>query len=392
MQPGETILIEALDEENGVSSLRFSLPRVELHDEVLDNMLVTAVRPDWTDNRGLLGYYNPLLSDYAPTPFLHLVLRAQEEALAAAREGRPAHPFFAILDEMNLARVEHYFSDFLSALESEQALHLHADAQVAQGETGSGTAIPRELSIPDNLFFTGTVNVDETTYMFSPKVLDRTFTIEFNRVDLRTFGADTDATPDDPAAPVDEGTSPAVPIGATTLELTDFPGTLVYGGKASMADWEQFGLLADGRLRRMIISLHDILAAENRHFGYRVANEIARFVVLASEQAGDNEAILIAALDLALLQKVLPKFHGTQQELEPLLTALFDFAAHGLQQSQPMTSEQIIGGWRLGRAGRLIAVAGGGGVSSALALPRTTAKLWAMLRRIRQQGFASFIE
>lgn len=390
MQPGETILIEARDEENGASSLRFSLPRVEMHEEVLDNLLVTAVRPDWTDNRGLLGYYNPLLSDYAPTPFLHLVLRAQAEALTAASEGRLARPFFVILDEMNLARVEHYFSDFLSALESEQALHLHADAQVAQGETGSGTAIPRELPIPDNLFFTGTVNVDETTYMFSPKVLDRAFTIEFNRVDLRTFGADTDATPDVPVAPVGEGTLPTATSGAMPLELADFPGALVYGGKASMADWEQFGLLADGRLRRMVIALHDLLAAENRHFGYRVANEIARFVVLAGEQAGANEATLMAALDLALLQKVLPKFHGTQQELEPLLTALFDFSAHGLQQSQPMTSEQIIGGWRLGRAGRLTAA--GTATATSPALPRTAAKVWGMLRRLRQQGFASFIE
>ena len=78
---------------------------------------LVAVRPDWRDNRGLLGYYNPLLEQFSVTPLLRLLLCAQEEFESALRERREATPFFIILDEMNLARVEHYFSDFLSCLE-----------------------------------------------------------------------------------------------------------------------------------------------------------------------------------------------------------------------------------------------------------------------------------
>ena len=88
---------------------------------------------------------------------------------------------------MNLARVEHYFSDFLSALESGEPIPLHEDEAVEDGESESGPQVPRELRVPGNVLFTGTVNVDETTYMFSPKVLDRAFTIEFDQVDLGGF-------------------------------------------------------------------------------------------------------------------------------------------------------------------------------------------------------------
>ena len=80
----------------------------------MKNYEVVAVRPDWTDGRGLLGFYNPLTRRYLATPFLRLLLDAGEEALRASRENRSPSPFFLILDEMNLARVEQYFSEFLS--------------------------------------------------------------------------------------------------------------------------------------------------------------------------------------------------------------------------------------------------------------------------------------
>ncbi len=102
--------------------------------------------------------------------------------------GRDPRPFLAILDEMNLARVEHYFSDVLSAMESGEAVELHENAAVEEGETDDGVAVPRSLVLPPNLFLVGTVNIDETTYAFSPKVLDRAFTIEFNDVALSTYG------------------------------------------------------------------------------------------------------------------------------------------------------------------------------------------------------------
>ena len=164
--------------------IEFRLAEAGTVERAVDNREVVPVRPDWLDSRGLLGYLNPLTNEYVKTPFLSLLLDARTEVARAKKEGRDPHPFFVVLDEMNLARVEHYFSDFLSALESDEPIPLHDDERVADGAAESGIPVPRQLRVPKNVFFTGTVNVDETTYMFSPKVLDRAFTIEFDRVDL----------------------------------------------------------------------------------------------------------------------------------------------------------------------------------------------------------------
>lgn len=332
---------------------------------------VIAVRPDWTDNRGLLGYYNPIAGSYQTTPFLQLLLAAADEEARAAREGRPRLPFFVVLDEMNLARVEHYFSDFLSCLESGEPLHLHDDQLIAEGGSETGEAVPRQLSIPRNLFFTGTVNVDETTYMFSPKVLDRAFVLEFNDVDLGSLGA---------------GTGDDAGEEASLLQLKRFAGALDIRDKPGPADYVGFRELAGGVLHRALVSLNDRLQADHRHFGYRVANEIARFVGLAETQAGKDLAILWEAFDVAVVAKVLPKLHGTQHEIEDVLARLLAFAV----DVESAVDERDDGArWSYSR-GRIAPRAEG--VPSTPNLPRAAAKLWRMLRRVRQQGYVSFIE
>ena len=176
---------------DGPDGLRFELPqKTQTHEESRDTYVKVAVRPDWTDNRGLLGYYNPITEQYHSTPCLQLLLEANKENKAAIVEKRVPHPYFLVLDEMNFARVEHYFSDFLSCLRSGEPLHLHDRLILEGNEEGAGLPVPRALSIPPNLFFTGTVNVDETTSMFSPKVIDRAFTLEFNTVDLNGYGSE----------------------------------------------------------------------------------------------------------------------------------------------------------------------------------------------------------
>ena len=140
-----------------------------------------AVGADWTDNRNVVGFVNYLrLSGHGKTPtyqstnLLDLLLRARTNS---------SKPFFLILDEMNLSHVERYFADFLSAMESKAAeINLHTEGGEAEGlplEPGGQAVVPRKLALPSNLFVIGTVNVDETTYMFSPKVLDRANVIEF---------------------------------------------------------------------------------------------------------------------------------------------------------------------------------------------------------------------
>src|SRR6266478_2754918 len=336
---------------------------------------LVAVRPDWRDNRGLLGYYTPLLERYSVTPMLHLLLCAQEEFEAALREGREAIPFFIILDEMNLARVEHYFSDFLSSLESGEPLDLQEHQSTGMDETGGTMTVPAQLKIHHNVFFTGTVNIDETTYMFSPKVLDRAFTLELNEVNLATFGQrelerEVDITP---------------------LYLHHFPGQLNYDHKPNTTDWINFGQLLNGELQDVIVDLNALLSNDLQNFGYRVASEIARFVNLAAEQTEGTDTALWTALDLAILQKVLPKFNGTQQELEEVLGNVFVFAIVGKHVNGAERKRLLQEAWRI-ESGRLIL----NGLNHAEAysqprLPRTATKLWTMWNRLRKQGFTSYI-
>ncbi len=340
-----------------------------------EQLCVVAVRPDWTDNRGLLGWQNPITNKYMLTPTLQLLLRANAELEASRQEERVPHPYFLILDEMNVARVEHYFSDFLSCLESEEPLRLH-DELTVDVSGHRGMTIPQQLPIPHNIFITGTVNVDETTYNFSPKVLDRAFTIELNRVDLHQLGQPKSALPSDGPLHLDKLPSVLRPHHAQQR-----------GAKAR--DWAEFKHLQGGKLADEVAALNDFLQKENRHFGYRVANEIALFTNLAAQQAGNDNATLWSALDLALMQKVLPKFHGTEQELQEVLRQLLSFATTG----SPLTlGDRIEDQWQIKDNRLHPRMAADIGNADSVRLPRMAHKVFRMIRRLRKQGFTSFIE
>lgn len=359
------------------------------------NTEIIPVRPDWTDSRGLLGFYNPLTGSYVTTPFLRLLLAAEDEAKRAAAENRVPHPFFVLLDEMNLARVEHYFSDLLSAMESvadsddESAgtLHLHDEENLenmAESEAeGEEVIVPRRLRIPPNLFIVGTVNVDESTYMFSPKVLDRAFTIEFNAVDLRSLGdlgKRTESGGELDLVRWDGQLAPPRPSGQAS------------GRPSGREEWRWLMKYRDGWFSDRTIALHNLLASENRHFGYRVACEIARFVRLAVEQAADDdasaEAAAKAALDLAVLQKVLVKLAGTQAEITKLIDDLLSFMLLGHHKDD---TEREIARWRLDPAtGRIVPTDEGS--QELPVFPRSAAKLWRMRARLLERGFTSWIE
>jgi MoxR-like ATPase len=137
-------------------------------DAVGGEALIVPVAPNWTTNEDLLGYLNPLTQTYHDTEFSHFLRRAANEHRDATQVGRTPRPFFLVLDEMNLARVEYYFAKFLSAVE------LRARTEQAMIELAPGDEVP----LPPNLRFTGTVNVDETTHGFADKVYDRSQLIE----------------------------------------------------------------------------------------------------------------------------------------------------------------------------------------------------------------------
>ncbi|RKI33138.1 ATP-binding protein [Corallococcus sp. AB004] len=220
---------------------------------------VVAVSPDWRDPTGLLGYYNALHE--APTFQVEPTLRL---LLAATRN--PSKPYFLILDEMNLARVEQYFAPFLSSMESALPMALHGQESAVNG-------VPPRLAWPQNLFIAGTVNMDETTFPFSDKVLDRAFTLEFWDVDLPSF---FQALPEAKRQP---------------------------------------------EFEPVIQAFHDALRPIRRHFGYRTAGELLSFAIVATTEASDE--VRWSLFDQGLFSKVLPRLRGeASQELRASLTAL----------------------------------------------------------------------
>ncbi|MGC4107718.1 MAG: hypothetical protein QM753_15460 [Thermomicrobiales bacterium] len=316
---GHIYLEPELDDDDDVVGFRIgnSENQAEIPDDeankpvTVSNNLFLSVRPDWRDSRALLGYHNPLLGSYEWTEFLRFVLRAAEN-FRGPGEDRVA--WFVILDEMNLAHVEYYFADLLSVLESgrdaegwtREAIRIERlDPTEEQDDT---EVPPAAIHLPPNLYIVGTVNMDETTHAFSPKVLDRAFTIELSDVD---FSAYPPTRADDAPAPIDGDERRAL------LDVFSRGGRFVGIDKG-----EVVGIVgAHPEIRTWLQTLNTRLARSQMQFGYRVFDEIAAFV--GSYEAVVPQASLEEAFDLAVLMKVLPKFSGSVSRLErPLLQVL----------------------------------------------------------------------
>jgi hypothetical protein len=158
------------------------------------NYCMVQVKPNWHDSTDLLGYYTELNGGkYHTTQFVEFICKAY---------AYPEPPFFVCLDEMNLAPVEQYFAEYLSVVESRKADgkgNITTDPILKKSKEDWYRVLTGELTdddevrnrfladgicIPKNLIVVGTVNMDETTFSFSRKVLDRAMTIEMNEVDL----------------------------------------------------------------------------------------------------------------------------------------------------------------------------------------------------------------
>ncbi len=317
------------------------------------------MKADWTDPRGLIGYFNPITQEYERTPLIDLTLAAAAD---------PTHPHFAILDEMNLARVEYYFSDFLSAMESDAPIWLTPESE------DEDTDLPHALSLPPNLLFVGTVNIDETTHAFSPKVLDRANVLEFNEVDVDALVSETQSS----------GAGSAFRLKQPVLAPEDF------ARQPSDADLQRLKALArdepsafTGRLKEV----HAMLERHHLHFGYRVVNEVMVFVGRAIDSVdGDSSATATTAFDLAMLQKILPKLSGGR-ELEEPLARLLAYCLTGDSERDAPASEEILRRFdEFDQRRRL------GEDVSDVPLPRSATKLARMLRRLRNTGFTSYLE
>jgi len=284
---------------------------------------IVSVGADWTSNEQVLGYPDGLdKTRYVRTKILDLILHAHKTLEL---------PHFLILDEMNLSHVERYFSDFLSAIESDEPLSLHSDKN-DDGSPAIRDGVPGEVTISPNLFIIGTVNVDETTYMFSPKVLDRANVLEFR------------ATADEIAGFLK---SPArVDMKSLSGKGTGYGQTFV---NAAMAEVSLANLppeICDGvstetELQQRLTELFVELAPIGAEFGFRTAFEITRFFFHHAVLTGPGWQFK-DAMDAQVVQKLMPKLHGSDRKLRPTLAKLKLFCeTHDLKLSLAKTNRML---------------------------------------------------
>jgi hypothetical protein len=262
---------------------------------------IVPVGADWTNREPLLGYPNALNKEEYICPengVLDLLIRAKNEYdIYLDDETKIPKPYFLILDEMNLSHVERYFADFLSTMESGDSIPLHKITP----ELGKDPIyVPKSIKLPKNLFIIGTVNIDETTYMFSPKVLDRANTIEFRltEIDLEIF-IDSDIELDMELLS-NQGANMSTSFMEMALQKTD------KNLKPTESDLKLF---------------FSELKKSGAEFGYRTASEIGRLMKML-ELLGEKDDNL---LDIAIMQKLLPKLHGSRSKLNTTLTVLAKF-------------------------------------------------------------------
>ena len=315
-----------------------------------DRFKLISVKPDWNDSADLLGYSN-IRGDFQPGPILEIIKKAAED---------PANPYLVCLDEMNLARVEYYFSDFLSKMETRhydgdqiKTDRLLNENDFDQNDSNDSQAKYSNLHIPDNLYLIGTVNMDETTHPFSKKVLDRANTIEFNQIDLTAF--------------LEEDYS----VQAQSLKVNN------QFLKTEYLNLKDLLPAKEGEVRRIteeLERLNQILKKANLQVGYRIRDEINFYIV----EALDKELLAKnTAFDKEILQKVLPRIQGSSAIIKEILLELFDFfSGSSFSQENGQLSNRV---WKYYQANQ-----------EGFKYPESAEKIAYMLRRFEEDGFTSY--
>lgn len=317
----QATVTEELQKAEGYKGTNFANDRWTLHSPA--NFELIQVKPNWHNSMDVIGYLSNIPSPhYVFTPFIEFIVKAWQH---------PEVPFFLCLDEMNLAPVEEYFAEFLSAIESRsfEGEEYLTDPIIKPfnsfgedvAKTMVNTLFPnftagdtesaitkvikhfrtKGLTLPKNLIVIGTVNMDETTFSFSRKVLDRAMSVEMNEVNYDSFLTDT--TDDDLKAIVE------------AFEQND--------------DADLNALLVDRHIeaREIIDDLGDdarftidylkrinaLLEGTPFKLGYRAANE-ALIYLQASQEFGQTDRI--AALDNFTLMKILSRIEGDETKLK----------------------------------------------------------------------------
>lgn len=261
-----------------------------------DSTLIIPVRPSWNDDSDLLGYVDMNRMVYRPseTGFIELLKNAAEN---------PDQMYLVCFDEMNLARVEHYFSQFLSILEKptdstvDRKLRVYADTLKG---LYNASEYPNEIKILDNIIFVGTVNIDESTYHFSDKVLDRSNVIQLKVLDY-----------------------------SSEWKKKNY-------GSVKQQKWskEEFNALIKEpddneyvEYRKCLWEIHQCLQSVNESLGVgpRVVRQIEKYLcnypILDESAAGMQKSM---GFDIQIVQRIMTKLRGPEDKLKKLFSASED--------------------------------------------------------------------
>ena len=270
------------------------------------NFCMVQVKPNWHDSSDLIGYVSRINGEkYVVGPFLRFIAKAIKD---------PKRPYFLCLDEMNLAPVEQYFAEYLSVIESRklQDGQIETDPIVPYENTEAyGSLIDqlfdsdeerkaykteeggKRLTIPENLFVVGTVNMDETTFSFSRKVLDRAMTIEMNEVDLK--------------GGLEAGGSAEFGYIGEDLMGDAAEGKDIYADNQALCD----------DIITYLGKVNEILEGTPFKIAYRTRNEFLLYAVNRLHFATDSE--LWQTLDEMTSMKILSRIEGDNERCERVL-------------------------------------------------------------------------
>lgn len=305
------------------------------------------VKPDWSDSTDLLGYRN-IEGQFVPG----IITKVCKEAIDNKNK-----PYFIVLDEMNLARVEYYFSDILSLMETRRCeegeiiTNNLLNKDMLESTNNDAFSEYGDVYIPENVYIVGTVNMDETTFPFSRKVLDRANTIEFNKVDL---SYDFDNSFSDTEEP--------------RVLHNDFLKSRFLKIKDCVEEKD----IAKKTIEHLI-EINNILEKYNFHFAYRVRDEIVFYMIYAIEEELLN---FNEAFDNCIVQKVLPKINGSSNECFEVLLDLFEYLNGVKISNRDSLDDKELNELEDNTKG----------ASSPLA----TEKLLLMIRRFIKDGFTTF--
>lgn len=246
-----------------------------------------SVKPDWNDDSELIGYKN-IKDEFIPGELTKIIVEAMNNK---------NKPYFVCLDEMNLARIEYYFSDYLSLNESRR----RDDGRIISDKLirDVDKDLYSELYIPENLYVVGTVNMDDTTYGFSNKVLDRTNSIQFSEVNLR----DLDFVEDEPEL---------------KMANNHFLKKSFLNIKEALKEDENYVK----KVNEKIYKINEILKKYNYQFGYRTRDDIVFYML---ENSRLNLLAENLAFDYQISQKILPKIFGSKMNVKKALIDLYNY-------------------------------------------------------------------